>query len=373
MTTMDLKSICWVSDMYQRFESLCVEAEETVYQDTVKYVEDQMRTVGESVKKFYSDVMEDLLPPSSLERVKEENSTLTVVRHTDVAVKKKRKDDDGKESVNSETELVVKDSDGAGNGDNIVNSGSCCTAVCSGHELDEPTSGDTIEEQCTNEDLERQCSELDLSILATSAAKDLDNRQDSTCKSTSDTPSLNSYVTEDSGERFNVTEARDESNDSLCGLSDVNTSPNFVVSSTNADMGDTITFDAHSSEDIHIKLLLSDTELSNPLGEDETTSGDSGKHGFLLSEQLDKVKLGESCVLVEKSEHSVTLPLEHEQKSYKKKIRDVFSARRWSKGKRDQEQLAVWCELDENVLVPTTTSIKDSQSYESFESEWELL
>lgn len=36
-------------------------------QDTVKFVEDQVQTVGESVKKFYADVMQDLLCDSSLD------------------------------------------------------------------------------------------------------------------------------------------------------------------------------------------------------------------------------------------------------------------------------------------------------------------
>ncbi|KAL2328120.1 hypothetical protein Fmac_021547 [Flemingia macrophylla] len=30
--------------------------------DTVKYIENQMQAVGESVKKFYSDIVDDLLP-----------------------------------------------------------------------------------------------------------------------------------------------------------------------------------------------------------------------------------------------------------------------------------------------------------------------
>lgn len=35
-------------------------------QDTVKYVENHVQKVRASVREFYSDVMEDLLPPSSL-------------------------------------------------------------------------------------------------------------------------------------------------------------------------------------------------------------------------------------------------------------------------------------------------------------------
>ncbi|KAA8548353.1 hypothetical protein F0562_000037 [Nyssa sinensis] len=42
---------------------MCHEVDDFVSQDTVKYVENQVQTVGESVKKFCSDVVQDLLPP----------------------------------------------------------------------------------------------------------------------------------------------------------------------------------------------------------------------------------------------------------------------------------------------------------------------
>ncbi|CAN1759360.1 hypothetical protein LINPERHAP1_LOCUS7106 [Linum perenne] len=62
---MDLKGINWVGDIYQKFEDMCLEVEETMYGDTVKYVENQAQTVGASMKKFYTDVLQDLLPPDS--------------------------------------------------------------------------------------------------------------------------------------------------------------------------------------------------------------------------------------------------------------------------------------------------------------------
>ncbi|RDX72605.1 hypothetical protein CR513_47882, partial [Mucuna pruriens] len=63
MITMDVKGITWVGNMYQKFENMFLEAEDEMYEDTVKYLENQMQAVGESVKKLYSDIMGDLLPP----------------------------------------------------------------------------------------------------------------------------------------------------------------------------------------------------------------------------------------------------------------------------------------------------------------------
>ncbi|XP_022149683.1 uncharacterized protein LOC111018050 isoform X2 [Momordica charantia] len=63
---MDVKGIAWVGRLYQKFETMCLEVEDIICQDTVKYVENQVEVVGASVKKFYSEVVQDLLPPSAL-------------------------------------------------------------------------------------------------------------------------------------------------------------------------------------------------------------------------------------------------------------------------------------------------------------------
>ncbi|KAL9681991.1 hypothetical protein QQ045_013784 [Rhodiola kirilowii] len=67
---MDVKGITWFGNVYQKFETMCLEVEEAVCQDTVKYVENQVQTVGASVKKFYSEVVDDLLSPTLMDPVK---------------------------------------------------------------------------------------------------------------------------------------------------------------------------------------------------------------------------------------------------------------------------------------------------------------
>ncbi|EPS62712.1 hypothetical protein M569_12076, partial [Genlisea aurea] len=61
---MDFKGIAWVGNVYQKFEAMCLEVEEVVYEDTVKYMEGQMQKVSGSVKKFYTEIMDDLNPSS---------------------------------------------------------------------------------------------------------------------------------------------------------------------------------------------------------------------------------------------------------------------------------------------------------------------
>ena len=56
-----LKSMNWVGNIYQKFEAIRQEADGIVNQDSIKYVENQVQTVGKSVKKF-SNTVQDLLP-----------------------------------------------------------------------------------------------------------------------------------------------------------------------------------------------------------------------------------------------------------------------------------------------------------------------
>ncbi|KAL0301434.1 UNVERIFIED_CONTAM: hypothetical protein Sradi_6420200 [Sesamum radiatum] len=55
-------------------------------QDTVKYMENQVQKVGVSVKKFYSEVMEDLLHPSCVDpmKVPYTDSFFDPYAHTDI-------------------------------------------------------------------------------------------------------------------------------------------------------------------------------------------------------------------------------------------------------------------------------------------------
>uniref|UniRef100_A0A2P2KSJ5 Uncharacterized protein n=1 Tax=Rhizophora mucronata TaxID=61149 RepID=A0A2P2KSJ5_RHIMU len=58
-----LKGIAWVGNMCQKFETICHEMDNIVSQDAVKYVENQVQAVGENVKRFCTDVVQDLIPP----------------------------------------------------------------------------------------------------------------------------------------------------------------------------------------------------------------------------------------------------------------------------------------------------------------------
>nr|GMD92743.1 uncharacterized protein LOC109168004 [Ipomoea batatas] len=91
-SAMDLKKyILVLENMYQKFEALCLEVEEVRVRDTVNYVESQVQIVGESVKKFYSEVMQDLRPRSYVDPVKVARNDLSLFAQNEIEKKAKEK------------------------------------------------------------------------------------------------------------------------------------------------------------------------------------------------------------------------------------------------------------------------------------------
>lgn len=109
MIPTDFKGITWVGDIYQKFETMCLELEEDMYRDTVEYVEDQVQTVGASVKKLYSDVLQDLIPLSSIDPVKVTVADLSLNPCTDFGTYKKPKASMNKDRIKVDKQ-VAKDS-----------------------------------------------------------------------------------------------------------------------------------------------------------------------------------------------------------------------------------------------------------------------
>ncbi|XP_076939647.1 uncharacterized protein LOC143608518 [Bidens hawaiensis] len=89
MDSMDLKGIAWVGHIYQKFEAMCLEVEEAMSQETAKYIENQVQTVGAGMKRFCSDVMQDLLPPSSKDLSRVAGAELSLNPYLEFGIHKK--------------------------------------------------------------------------------------------------------------------------------------------------------------------------------------------------------------------------------------------------------------------------------------------
>ncbi|XWS12534.1 hypothetical protein CRYUN_Cryun37aG0097400 [Craigia yunnanensis] len=70
------KGIAWVGNIYQKFEAMCMEVDDMVCEETLKYVENQFQTVGANVKQFCTELMLEVLPSSPTNLMEELNSSL---------------------------------------------------------------------------------------------------------------------------------------------------------------------------------------------------------------------------------------------------------------------------------------------------------
>ncbi|KAK6946647.1 hypothetical protein RJ641_000120 [Dillenia turbinata] len=80
-----IKGISWVGNIYQKFEAMCHEVD-FVSQDKIKYVENQVHTVGESMKKACSNVMQDFLSSSSVDSGENKAQALSPAKSIDSAM-----------------------------------------------------------------------------------------------------------------------------------------------------------------------------------------------------------------------------------------------------------------------------------------------
>lgn len=424
---MDLKGLSWVGDMYQKFESLRAEVEETMYPDTVKFVENQAQTIGATFKKIYVEVMHDLQPPSSSDTVqaeaapscsdslkaesspslnplKAETRHVTVAHNADLSVYNMRQVS-SEEYVNHEVEHLVKSSDAAAHNNDTENSRSCCSAICS---VSKPcsveeqwVSGDVgcqcsveDEDQCRNGNIECQCADSEFSSPVSFGVEDLEQKPVSEQKPRPGALRLNAYVTKESGEKFTFRDENDGNDESLCGLGHVGSESTSVVGVSHSEEDgresnemtkDNESFNPGAVEGSNSKTTASSCwsipehlgEISYPVAACKIQIVNADNHGASVIEQVDEVNLGEYCVLLEENECCHRLPLREEQKSYKKKIKDMLSTRRKPKVKRDTDQVAVW--YDEQCgknLLPSSLvhgGVQDSQLDNSSESDWELV
>lgn len=113
-------------------------------QDTVKYVENQVQTVGESVKRFYSDVMEDLLPPSLLDSEKVSDGSFSVKQNSDDRIY-------NKPNGNKKEKLVKVDFQ------QLTENGKDVGVHCSVDDLSKASSGNCVEAASSDVCLQQDC------------------------------------------------------------------------------------------------------------------------------------------------------------------------------------------------------------------------
>ncbi|XP_031393199.1 uncharacterized protein LOC116204954 isoform X1 [Punica granatum] len=397
---MDVKGITWAANIYQKFEAMCLEVEEIMYQDTVKYVENQVQTVGTSVKKFYSDVMEDLVPPTSLDPGKVVTSEFILEQFNDVDICKKPKPVIKKEPLKVDIGQLRKRSKVAGSVEinhatqrtHAVDDSFPSPVMGSKKEAQsellsprqcnngtllrgsvEPagatvSSGDT---DCVNEVLKRNSEtshqESPPACLASSesAQGDLVGESDETESSNEavPVPSVHGLPSKASLSETELAQSSER-------VKSLSSSEGFKAVSRDISWDDSaVSFGASSMNEDFCSNLDKEIGLSNT----EDGAIDSSA----------KAKLEESCIFVNQDELQFVAVSPGKSRPYKKKIRDALSSRKRGSRAQEYKQLAAQFadnskSIDERAPISKTSlssakSSGSSRDHELGESEWELL
>lgn len=423
MITMDFNGIAWVGNICQKFEAMCLEVEEVMYQDTVKYVENQVQTVGVSVKKFYSDVVQDLVPPSCIDPVKVAAADLSLNPYADFGIYKKPKASIKKDTIKREKE-VTKDS-------KVISGANTDHSSFSGlHNVDRgfyehsnvpvkrkstrnnnlpseilrsttPPSKDLSRVSSCHEISENHevaCDQIAMILCPatvgvtgcdSSVAKFCDNIAGSTASkddTSIDTPKSKMILPVESGAKK---ETKLRCTSSNCGSDVLSAELNGMNSGVVSLIESYISGDPHYSESAS-EDYFSPTGRSGDCNIDVIENDDCIVDLEMETiEQFEESKLEETCVLVDRENFSHVTCTKDKPRSYKKKFQKALSSKR-SARKQEYKQLAVQHgDIDvgsnqgsaEIVMLTYTTDAdadadadaKKPPSHGVCESEWELL
>ncbi|XP_022739496.1 uncharacterized protein LOC111291766 isoform X5 [Durio zibethinus] len=377
---MDLKGITWVGQVYQKFEAMCLEVEEVMYQDTVKYVEDQVQTVGASVKKFYSDVMQDvmqdLLLPSSSEPMKAVAASDTQVekfaetlKKPNVGLKEATIKGEG-EQLSEDSEVIADDNE------NAVNMPLSCRL----HMVD------NIFESCPQRFVERASSNLlsgehSYNTLDKSNVENLPLAANYKVSCWQMPTTLTQVLAEeDNCDSIEQSCKEIESANSCSNAGMVS----LIGCSINGDIqhnefSDKIAF-ASSPGPVEEHPGQSNNWTMDTSG---SRSSNVGRKEIETVLPLDKTRVDESCIMVNGAELHFHHQREGKHKPYQKKIRDAISSRMRSTRKKEYKQLALWygddvkseqdCEGSSMLALKGGEDMRRSLTHDVLDSEWELL
>ncbi|KAM2634750.1 hypothetical protein EV1_025189 [Malus domestica] len=365
MIRMDVKGVTWVGGVYQKFETMCLEVEEDMYQDTVKFVENQVQTVGASVKKFYAEVMQDLVCHSSVDPEIMPAFGDLVENNFHLDNSKKSKVSKKGEPVKVDVEKLSGDSEviAAMNMDmdhkslfhgqhmdeyRMLSSGNCAGGACSDVYLRQDYDGSNFNN--SNSVVKENPIKENLPGAITPVESDL-GRPSSSCR--------------------------------------VNLNDTHEVSSERRDTALTpsITEGSFPSGQVHSeKYAAKEISASHPGGLHDSnfyaTESNTVVHGTETIQQSERAKLEETCVMVTGEDIHFVPHVDSKHRPYKKKIQNVFALRKRSARKQEYEQLALWYGDDEKSNLesgerlghsPTVEETQKSPAHEFCESEWEIL
>ncbi|KAL9256560.1 hypothetical protein AKJ16_DCAP11065 [Drosera capensis] len=367
---MDLKGISWVGNMYQKFEAMCVEVEETLYEDTVQYVENQAKTVGTCLKKFYADVMQDLLLESCVDPTKADNPGQGFVQHADLESYEGRKTSVKKEPIN--VKRAVRKNSSSSHAGKHTNKSSAAVNLCKPlpHDAPEDKLSDWNESgpgfrihsrrNFSSSEISRQAPAVTKEIGVALRDAELDGVEEATHTEAvgSDAASLCEAVCQDNA----------NTKDSIALIPFDSPLPNVNLDEIVAKSPDTKRSSDDNMQSVEEAFLPDAGTLSHV---DENTTDDPGDVETEVARMLDSQNLEASCVLVDEYETSIS-NTPGKRRSYKKKLRDALSSRKWSKSK-DHEQSYEDRRASLLATCSTNAGERNLKALDPCEFDWEVL
>ncbi|XP_030484611.2 uncharacterized protein LOC115701061 [Cannabis sativa] len=392
---MDVQGITWVGNVYEKFEAMCLEVEEIMYQDTVKYVENQVQTVGASMKRFYSDVLQDLLPPSSLDSEKispcgfiiEQDSGERNGRKPNVMKKKEHaKADDEQLTKTSKITPDIGEDVGLAPSfhvrddvdDSCRPSEDCVKGVYSElgsrRHLDERNTSNMgvslSQEKLTDVSYTSRPEKYLSGVSCCEFIKEI-HEASRDQRGTMTIPFM-----EDGMKLDSVVESSDKiENEKECISEDCQSSIEIISLNSVGNSGEEMLIQLNSGLSAESNGILFDWNL------DASKTETATENGAETVQQSDKMKLEETCVLVYENELSFPPQPEHKWRPYKKKIREALYSRMRSSRKQEYKKLALQYEDDKRLSQESREALTATMNAgtnilprrDSCESEWELL
>lgn len=351
MFKMDLKSngIAWVGNIYQKFEAVCQEVYQEVdgimTQEKAEYIESQLQTGCDNIQKFCAEVMQDLLLPPACD-VKGPVSDLSLIYALDVVVSKKPK---AESPIDEKTLLPAEDV------------------------FVSPKKG---------------------SSPAPLPDKQYNRNKVEACGALTKKSSLPSVEITECNYPIKVRENHSDYSDACDAFSSALPSDSVLLegvtgtSESHVPMSSVLSLGNDNKQ--HDKptmssFVLSSSEIGLIDWEEASMSTELIDPSMEIIEEFEDLKVEEDCTALEaeKNENSFINLADKKKRSYKKKLRDVFTSR-MRYPKHDHKQLAIHChdniveaEHSGNIYKSSTSTqgsdLKTPTTSDICESEWELL
>ncbi|XP_073224455.1 uncharacterized protein [Cicer arietinum] len=324
-----------------------------------------MEIVGESVKKFYSDVMQEILPQSSFSA-----PVMSVEQYTGAGLTKKSFQASREITIRAYTEQSTENSSVNHDiGNDAVYAESCGKQCVESAEVKSNLSSDENQQNmkmvASNTTTEVALSKTDTCISSQSCEiANVNQNHEATVSKT------------DYAEVTNFASVEDCCNESENASTEQNSNAMELVESTEENEINTSYFSSDAFEDAHELSTIGAMQLDDcshstiTVSHPESSSLDIENFDAAMEKdhkiihQDDELQFDETCVMITKDEYQSVPEAIVNLKTSKKKWRQPFSLSKKSARKQEYEELA---------LLTFVEHKQKSSAADISESEWELL